>query len=110
MNNFDFYDSNMTVRLKRSNGYLNDKELVYSLYVFLARDGSLSYAVAAADSNKNFAIRCTSDYSDALSLFYLISENEIDVCSLDEVADDYFHERKNTIYSNHGSEYGNIMC
>ena len=110
MQNFDFFDSNVTVRLQRRNGRLNDKAIVYSMYVYPTRDSSLSYAVTVSDEQENFAVRCVTDYSDALSLFYLVSENEIDVCSLDEVANDYFYERKNTIYSDRKSEYSNIMC
>ena len=110
MRNFDFFDSDLKVRLQKKCGRLNDKDLVYSMYVYPTRDSSLSYAVTVADEYENFAVRCVRDYFDALSLFYLISENEIDVCSLDEVANDYFYERTNTTYSDLNSEHSNMVC
>ena len=99
MKNFDFYDANMSLRLKRRKGYLNGKELTYALYAYQTCDGALSYAVTVMDTFPSFAVRCIDTYSDAEIILSLISENEIDLCSLDDVVDDYFYERKHTIYS-----------
>ena len=110
MYNFDFYDANMCLRLKRRKGCLGGKELTYALYAYPTRDGAVAYAVTVTDMKQSFAVRCIETYEDAETVFSLISENEIDICSLDDVVDDYFYEKKHTTYSDVPLESSNIMC
>ena len=110
MNNLDFYDSNFCVRLRRKLGRLGNKVLIYALYVYSSCDGSLSYAVTVMDDAQNFNVRRIDSYSDAEEIFSLISDGEIDICSLDEVADDYLNERKDTKYSGVCQKRSKMMC
>ena len=94
MNNFDFYDANMLVRLKTKNGRIGKQDIVYGLYVYPSRDSSLSYAITAFESESLFCVRCVENYDDATALFSLISDNGVDALTLADVADDYYSGKK----------------
>ena len=92
MKNSNFFRADMTALISKKTAYVGRRKITYGLYVYIDEDRLPAYAITASDGDidSEMAVKCVKSFSDALALFKIITENEIDSISLYDVADDYF--------------------
>ena len=94
MKHSDFYNAELIVKLKKKTVTMPRDTSVFTLYLYRSSDGELSYAITADGGNDNFSMRCFDSFDDALTVFTLITENNVDANSFGDIADDYYYSKK----------------